>query len=143
MFDLTRLARTIGFVFLAYLGCVPVGAIVLAIVGFSTGKSGNLDFLWRGVVWVFPVLAIVLAVDFHRRLRSGRLTVTQVPGYRFVGVLTTFGAAWGLNADVWIPVVISLPFLIALCVPTRRKAAPSTWVAKGPPAPSLRRKQPR
>jgi hypothetical protein len=134
MFDLTRLARTIGFVFLVYLSCVPVGAIVIAIVGVTTGKTGNLDFLWWGAVWVFPVLAIVLSVDFHRRLDSGRLTVTQVPGYRFVAVLTTVGAAFGLGASVWIPAVICLICLTAVCVPTKQKAVPSTWTARGTPA---------
>jgi hypothetical protein len=140
MLDLTRPARAIGFVFLVYLCCVPLGAIVLAIVGVSTGKNGNLDFLWRGAVWVFPVLSIVLAVDFHRRLRSGRLTVSQVPGYRFVGLLMLFGAGFGLGADVWIPSVIALVSLAALCVPTKRKAAPSTWTAKRPP--TMRRAKP-
>jgi hypothetical protein len=130
VFDLTRLARTTGFVFLAYLCCIPLGAIVLAVVGVSTGKTLSIDFLWWGAVWVFPVLAIVLAVDFFRRLGSGRLTVTQVPGYRFVAVLMVLGAAFGLGSGVFVPAVICLVCLPAMCVPTRRKAAPSTWTPK-------------
>ncbi len=137
MLDLTRLARTIGSVFLAYLASILLCAIVAMIVGVSTGTNLDMDFLWWGAVWVFPVLAIVLAVDFHRRLGSGRLTASQPAGYRYVGVLMTFGAAFGLGADVWIPAVISLVCLITLCVPTKRKTVPSTWIAKGPP--SIRR----
>jgi hypothetical protein len=140
MLDLTRLARSIGFVFLAYLVAILVCAIVTMIVGVSTGNTLDMDFLWWGAVWVFPVVAIVLAVDFHRRLGSGRLTASQPAGYRVVGVLTTVGAAFGLGADVWIPAVISLVCLLTLCVPTKRKTAPSTWIANGPP--SIRRSKP-
>lgn len=130
MFDLTRLARTTGFVFLGYFACIPAGAILAAIVGVSTGKDLNLDFLWWGAVWVFPVLAMVLAVDFHRRLGSGGLTVTQVPGYGLVGGMMAFGAVFGLSVGVWVPVVITLCCLAALRVPTRSKAAPSTRAPK-------------
>jgi hypothetical protein len=130
MFDFTPLARAAGLTFLAYLCCVPLGAVVLAVVGSTTGNSLSLSWLWWPVPLVFALLNLVLAADYLRRLGSGRLTSTQVVGHRVAGALMVVGSLFALGVGHWEPVAVTAVAFVVLLLPSRGRATPSTWTPR-------------
>jgi hypothetical protein len=130
MFDFTPLARAVGFTFLGYLCCVPLGAVVLAIVGSTTGDSLSLSWLWWPVPLLFALLIVVLAVDYLRRLGSGRLTSTQVTGHRVAGALMVVGSVFALGVGHWEPLAVTAVGFLVLLLPSRGKATASTWTPR-------------
>lgn len=135
MFDLTPLARIAGWLLPIYLLAFPVLAILFVSLNAATGAdTPNGDVMGIYPPILFALVAIVLAYDFHRRLRSAQLTTTQVSGYRFVGVLCMLGAAFGLaqlsHGATWIPVAVAAVSLAAMCRPTKSLAVPSAWTPK-------------
>jgi hypothetical protein len=128
MLDLTRLARTIGFVFLAYFAGWPLIAVLEAVFagGFGIPWFERLGEWW---IWpvpvIFPVLSAVLTVDFLSRLRGRRLRPTQVSSYRFVALLLAVGAAFALSR-YWQPLLLSCLFALPMLLPAKKRAAAST-----------------
>ena len=121
MLDLTRLARTLGFVFLGYFVGWPVIALITIITGFD-----RLAGWWTWPVpCLFPVLSAVLTVDFFRRLRDHRLTPSQVGGYRFVAILLTVGAGFALSR-YWEPLAVSALIALPMFLPVKKRAAAAT-----------------
>ncbi|TFV53402.1 hypothetical protein [Blastococcus sp. TF02A-35] len=127
MLDLTRLARTLGFVFLGYFAGWPVLAVIGAVLtkGFDVTGFEQVFTWW---IWpvpvVFPVLSAVLAVDFFRRLRGRGLRPSQVTGYRFVAFLLTCGAAFAISRH-WEPLAVSAVCMVLVFLPAKKRAAAS------------------
>ncbi|RBY91456.1 hypothetical protein DQ244_08970 [Blastococcus sp. TBT05-19] len=127
MLELTRLARGIGFVFLGYFAGWPL----LAVLGAVLTRGFDVQGFERVVEWwiwpvpgIFPVLSVVLAVDFFRRLRGHRLRPAKVGSYRFVALLLTFGAGFAVSRH-WAPLLISGLCLLAMFAPVKKRAAAS------------------
>lgn len=119
--DFTRPARALGFVFLGYF----VGWPVLALLSIAVGGSWT-DRLTTWWTWpvpcVFPVLSVVLAVDFFGRLHRHELTTRQVGTSRFVAVLLVAGAAFAV-ARYWEPLLVSGVLALATFLPVKNRAA--------------------
>lgn len=134
MFDFTPLAKTVALSFLVYFLLFPVGAVLLLVshytVGWDDAAASMLGFVNWPLPVLFPLLSVVLLVDFFRRLESARLSTTQVTGYRVAAGFMVFGAAFGLSSGHWLPTAVSAGALLVLLVPTRGRATPSTWELK-------------
>lgn len=127
MFDLTRLARILGFSLVAYLLAFPlylVGAGILRALGSSRAFTGH-ALTWP-LPWIFPALAVVLLGEMLLRLGRGVLTTTQVGGYRLVAVLLTVGAAFAMSVT-WHPLAVAGAVAACTFLPLKRHAARSTW----------------
>lgn len=128
MFDLTRLARTLGFVLPVYMLLFIPGVLIVDAVQTAFGwplLSGQ-QFTWP-LPWIFPVLSVVLVGEMLLRLRRGVLTTTQIGGYRMVALLLTFGAAFAMPVT-WHPLAVGGALAVYTFLPLKRHAAPSSWV---------------
>lgn len=130
MFDFTPPARVAGWLFVAFLGLIPVYAIVIAVIHQVTGETHGDHILFNVAPWLFAVVAVFLAVDFQRRLLNSSLTVTQVPGCRLASALTLAGCGFGLGNNNWVAPVVGLLAFATTCLPTRHRTIPSTWTPK-------------
>lgn len=131
MFDFTRLARGFGFVFLGYLVGFPVLAICTAILvgGFHLHGFDPVLVWWQWPLpCLFPVLSVILVVDFYRRLRGGQLSTSQVTGHRASAAFLALGACFAGPVGHWAPALASGGcFLLLLLTPTKKRATASTW----------------
>lgn len=130
MFDFTGLSRAVACTLLVYVAAWPVGAVVLAV----TASVFHIQGVAHGMRWlswpaplVFPLAALVLVVDYVRRLAAGHMTVTQVTGHRAAAVMMIGGSAFALGSGHWQPLAGCGTIFLLLLLPQRGKALPSTW----------------
>lgn len=121
MLDVTRLARTLGFVFAGYFA----GWLVVALIVIATGFDRLADWWTWPVPCIFPVLSAVLTVDFFRRLRNRRLTPSQVGGYRSIAVMLALGAGFALSR-YWEPLALGALIALPMFFPAKKRAAAAT-----------------
>lgn len=127
-FDLTPVAYVCAIIFLVYFCTLPFA-------WFLVGAKG-----WSWSALIFPVLALALLLDLRRGLRRGEITVTQVVGYRFAGVLMVAGALFGAG-ERWAAPAVTAVLCVGLFAWPAKGAQPSHWVPPPLPTVSLRRRR--
>lgn len=130
MFDFTRVSRGVACTLLGYFVAWPLLLVGVAISVFGFGNDtvpGFVGWLNWPVPVVFPLAAVVLVVDYFRRLNAGRMTATEVTGYRAAAVMMVVGSAFALSSGHWQPIAASAAAFLLTLLPQHGKALPSTW----------------
>lgn len=131
MFDITPISQRVALLvpgWMILVLVVGVGGLLVPGDAFADhAKTAMFGWLPLG----FALGSGALVADFFRRLRSGRLTTTQVISYRFSGFLMLFGSAFGWDWSHGLTPALCAVALVALLLPTRGRAQPSTWTYQG------------
>jgi hypothetical protein len=131
MFDFTKVSQGVAALLPAWMvAVVVVGVLGMLVPGDAfADRATTIMFGW--LPFAFTAGSVVLVVDYVRRLTTGRLTTTQVTGYRCAGVLMAGASAFGWRWSHGLTTAGCVVALLVLLLPTRGRARPSTWTYQG------------